>query len=209
VPQQINLLDASLKRKRETLGSTTALLAVAATLGVSAALTVALHTLSARTAAQAGVAERELATLQARGAAVSAAGPSRLGAELARLRAVEAGQRRIRGALDAGQAGEARGYSGYLLALSRQTQGGLWLTGFSVAPDTRSLELSGRMTNPRQLPDYLRRLNAEPLFKGREFAQLSLKTVEFGTAAEAATHSAAAYAEFTLRSAGAASEPQR
>jgi hypothetical protein len=140
---------------------------------------------------------------------VGTASPSRQAAELARLRALEAGQRRIRGALDAGEAGGAQAYSGYLLALSRQTQGGLWLTGFSVAPDTRSLELRGRMTNPRQLPDYLRRLNTEPLFKGREFAQLSLKTTEPGANADDAARSMAGYAEFTLRSAGAASEPHR
>jgi hypothetical protein len=125
--------------------------------------------------------------------------PSRQTAELARLRSIEVGQRRTRAALDSGQAGGTQGYSEYLLALSRQSQGRLWLTGFNVAPDGRSLELDGRMTDPRQLPDYLRRLNGEPLFKGREFAQLSLKSIEPGATTDTAPSSGSAYTEFALR----------
>ena len=49
------------------------------------------------------------------------------------------------------------------------------------------------MADPRLLPDYLRRLNAEPLFKGREFSQLSVKAVE------ASPTSAGGYTEFALR----------
>jgi Tfp pilus assembly protein PilN len=210
MPQQINLLDASFKRKRETLGSMTLLIGLVATLGVAGSATLALRTMTARAAAQAGAIEQELAALQARVEATRVSGSSHLAAELARLRTLDAGQRRIRSALDAGQAGGAQGHSEYLFALSRQSQSGLWLTGFSIAPDGRSLELSGRMTSPRQLPGYLRRLNSEPLFKGREFAQLSLKTVETGTTTtDAAAQSAAGYADFSLRAAGAASEPHR
>ena len=196
MPQHINLLDASLQRRRETLGSITGLVAVLATFGVSVALAASLQSFSAKSQAQSVVLEQDLAALQARVAALGAPAPSRQAIELARLRAVDAGQRRLRAALDSGQAGSTRGYSEYLLALSRQTQGTLWLTGFTVAADGRALEIGGRMTDPRQLPDYLRRLNSEPLFKGREFAQLSLKAVE----PVAAPGGNASYAEFALRS---------
>jgi MSHA biogenesis protein MshI len=196
MPQHINLLDASLQRSRETLGSRTGLAAVLATLGGSAALAMALQSFSAKSQAQAAALEQELGALQTRVAALGAPQPSRQAAELARLRAVDAGQRRLRATLESGQAGSTHGYSEYFLALSRQTQGTLWLTGFTVGADGRSLEIGGRMTDPRQLPDYLRRLNGEPLFKGREFAQLSLKTVE--PAAPLAGN--ARYAEFALRS---------
>ena len=206
MPQQINLLDASLQRRRESLGSTAALIGVAATLAVSIALAASLKTMSAQAAAQADVAEQELAALQTRVAAVGSATPSRNVAELERLRAAQARQQRIRTALDSGHAGGTQGYSEYLLALSRQTRGDLWLTAFSVAPDGRSLELGGRMTDPRQLPDYLKRLNAEPLFKGREFAQLSLKAVEPGANSDPST--GAGHAEFALRAAASASEPR-
>lgn len=193
MPYQINLLDASLQRRPERLGSAAGLLAVVATLVVSTAATFGLKALGTRTTVRAEATERELAAMQARLAGVGGVAVSPLAAELARLRAAEAGQQRIRVALDSGQAGIAQGYSSYLFALSRQAQDGLWLTRFDVAPDSRSLELAGRMTDPRQLPDYLRRLKVEPLFKGRQFAQLSLKTVELaegGRVTEFALHSA-------------------
>lgn len=197
MPHQINLLDASLQRQRQRLGSTTGLLALAATLAIALAASGGLKAFGTRTATQADVTERELAALQARAAAVGTAVPPALTAELERLRAAEASQQRIRAALDSGQAGVAQGYSGYLFALSRQTHEGLWLTRFDVSIDARSLELGGRMTDPLQLPGYLRRLKAEPLFNGRQFAQLSLKAIEPGEGARVT--------EFALRSAPAAS----
>jgi hypothetical protein len=206
MPQHINLIDANLLPRRERFASAGAALVMGATLAVSIALALGLNAMSAQATAEAAASEQALAALQARVATVGTAQPSRPAAELARLRAVEAGQRRIRTALDAGQAGGVQGYSEYLLALSRQTRGNLWLTAFSVAPDGRALELGGRMTDPRQLPDYLKRLNAEPLFKGREFAQLSLKAIEPASAIE--TGSGPTYAEFALRAAAGASEPR-
>jgi Fimbrial assembly protein (PilN) len=205
MPQHINLIDASLLPRRERFASTGAALALGATLAVSIALALGLNAMSAQATAEAAANEQALAALQARVATVGTAPPSRSAAELARLRAVEVGQHRIRTALDSGQAGGVQGYSEYLLALSRQTRGTLWLTTFSVAPDGRALELGGRMTDPRQLPDYLKRLNAEPLFKGREFAQLSLKAVE---PVPASDPGGPAYAEFALRAAASASEPR-
>ena len=199
MPQQINLLDDSLLRRPELLGSTAGLIALVATLVASATLTLGLHAMSAQTLELGRATEQQLSALQARVVAVGSAPSSRPAAELARLRSIESGQRRTRAALDSGQAGGTQGYSGYLLALSRQSQGRLWITGFSVAPDGRSLELDGRMTDPRQLPDYLRRLNGEPLFKGREFAQLSLKTIEPGATTDGAPNSGPAYTEFALR----------
>ncbi len=202
MPQHINLLDANLQRRRERLGSTTGLAAVLATLGASLAIAMTLQSFSAKSQAQSAALEQELTALQARVAALGTPAPSRQATELARLRAVDAGQRRLRAALESGQAGSPRGYSEYFLALSRQTHGSLWLTGFTVAADGQALEIGGRMTDPHQLPGYLRRLNGEPLFKGREFAQLSLKTVEPAAPL-------GAYAEFALRSTPGAPEAAR
>ena len=200
MPQQINLLDASLQRRPERLGILAGLLAVAAVLATSIAAALALQASGARTATQAERMERELALVQARMAKVRGGASSPLVAELARLRAVDERQQRIRMALDAGQAGSSEGYSRYLLALSRQAQEGLWLTRFDIAPDSRSLELGGRMTDTRHLSEFLRRLKAEPLFNGRQFAQLSLKSVELPAGAR--------ISEFALRSTPAASAPE-
>lgn len=93
------------------------------------------------------------------------------------LRQEEAALQQLQQALGSGGAGRTEGYADYLLALSRQAARGgnaLWITGFKVLPDGQ-LELQGRMSDARALPDYLRRLNEEPLFRGRSFAQLSVK----------------------------------
>lgn len=206
MPQHLNLLDASFQRPRELLGSATGLAALAVTLGASVVLTVGLHVKSAQALLAAQGAEVALQTLQQRAGVSPHPAPSQLLGELVRLRAVEAGQLRITAALDSGQAGVAQGYAQYLLALSRQALAQLWLTGFSVGADGHELELNGRMTDPGQLPDYLRRLNAEPLFKGREFAQLSLKTVGAEPTATAPSGSGApGVTEFSLRASVSAS----
>lgn len=117
------------------------------------------------------------------------------GDEVSRLRQLEAGQRRIRAALDGGAAGARDGHAQYLVALARQASGALWITGFAVSDNGQAITLEGRMTEPSVLADYLRRLNAEPRFKGRPFAQLSLTSVEAGV--NGAAHG---FTEFVLRS---------
>jgi len=211
VPQHINLLDPSLRRQREWLGSFAGLAALVATLCVSVALAFGLRVKTSQAVAQAQAAEASLADLQARSAAVASTSASNPAATLARLRAVENGQERVRAAFNSGQVGITQGYSAHLLALSRQMQGKLWLTDFSVEPDGRSLELGGRMTDPRELPNYLKRLNAEPLFRGREFAQLSLKAMVPGSTADStrsAENVGPDYAEFVLRTAPGGTAPR-
>ena len=84
----------------------------------------------------------------------------------------------------------------------------MWLTAFSVSADAAALELQGRMTDPHRLPDYLRHLNSEPLFKGRTFAQMSLKAVEPAASGAAgasnSTVGGSSITEFTLRAVPAA-----
>ena len=218
MPQHLNLLDASFQRPRELLGSVAGVAALAVTLGASVALTFGLQVKSAQALVDAKGFEAQLQTLQ-----LGAGGPQRLPAsllvaELTRLRGVEAGQQRITTALESGQAGVARGYSEFLLALSRQSLAPLWLTRFSVGADGQTLELGGRMNDPGVLPDYLRRLNAEPMFRGRDFAQLSLKTLASAGAGSASSgsdpaaiagansvNSAPVVTEFLLRTAPSAS----
>ena len=114
-------------------------------------------------------------------------------AELARLRAAEATQRRVRAALEAGAAGAREGHAEALLALARQASGRVWITGLGVSDDGSAIDLEGRMTDSSVLTDYLRRLNDEPRFKGRPFAQLTLRGVD-------TNGNALPYTEFALRS---------
>ncbi|TDM09485.1 MAG: hypothetical protein C4K60_09535 [Ideonella sp. MAG2] len=118
--------------------------------------------------------------------------------EAAKLREVEQAMARVKATLQGGSAGEASvSYSAYFQAFAKRSHGALWLTGFTISADGQSIELKGRMLDASALPDYLSRLNAEPVFKGRQFAQLQLNAV----ATEGTELSDPKVTEFVLRSA--------
>ncbi|MBP6901003.1 MAG: PilN domain-containing protein [Burkholderiaceae bacterium] len=204
--QQLNLLDARFLPQRLPFSAVQGLAVVAAVLLASTAAAQWLQLDSARQRAASRSLQDGLAPLRqqlvAAGSQAGAAAPGRPGAalrpaeaELQQLRLQDGAQRRIREALEAGVAGQREGPSEHLLALARQANGAVWITGFSLSEDGRAIDLEGRMLDAAALPDYLRRLNAEPRFKGRPFAQLSLKAADApaGGSAPAAT-------DFSLRS---------
>ena len=200
--QQINLADPRLLPQRVPFGATHALVGVVALVALGALGAWTLNLLAAR-----ATAETQRMRLQSTAPASAVAGkpsasPVRpdaaaIATEIERLRLLEAGQRRVRAALDAGAAGEREGPAGYFVALARQAQGSVWITGFGVSDDGSALELEGRMSAPHLLPDYLRRLNQEARFRGRPFAQLSLNAIDRSSGA------VLPYTEFALRSAAA------
>lgn len=96
---------------------------------------------------------------------------------LANLKQQEAVQRQMRDVLRGSGAEASNGYSDYMMALGRQAQGSLWVTGLRLSGDGRDLELRGRTTDPAMLPPYLARLHGEERFKGRRFAQVELRAV--------------------------------
>ena len=199
--QHINLMHAGLTRRTEPFSSQHGAAAMVAAIVLVALAAFTMHLQAQRSDAAAAAAENDVKALQARIAQVAGTPPvSAAAAELQRLRQLEAGQHQMRAAIGSGSAGRAEGYAGYFTALARQAQPSLWITGFSIAADGVALELSGRMADPRVLPGYLRRLNTEPLFKGREFAQLSLKKVDPAAA------TTGGYTEFALRGLPAATE---
>ena len=102
----------------------------------------------------------------------------RLVAERQRLQVFDLEQRRLRAEIDSHLQHAANGYTPFFAALSRQSQGSVWITGFSVAGATGAIELQGRMTDPAALPGYLQRLNQEGAFKGRQFSRLQMTPVE-------------------------------
>jgi hypothetical protein len=202
--QHINLMHAGLVRRSEPFNSNHGAMALVLALAVVALAAFALQFQARQLADQADARERDTLALQARFTSIAGAAPeTNFSAELQRLRRLETGQRQMRTAIASGSAGRTQGYAEYFTALARQAQPALWITGFSIAADGVALELNGRMGDPRLLPGYLRRLNTEPLFKGREFAQLSLKAVEPSAAATGG------YTEFVLRGVPAVAEPAR
>ncbi len=165
---------------------------------VQAALTPLRGALLAQGTTTAGGTASAASTANAANSATTANTQPSPGAEITRLQQLDSAQRRILAALDQGVGSSlqaAEGHAGYLQALARQASTQLWLTGFSVSADGRDIDLEGRMSDAKALPDYLRRLNAEPRFKGRPFAQLSLKAVDAEAGSGALAHTA-----FSLRS---------
>lgn len=180
--QHLNLLDEAMRPRRERFSSVDGLRALAALLVVIGLVDAGLRVAADRAAQAAQAAQQQLMALQshpATAAAAVAGAPSP--AELATLQRRYASTQQVYTAIQSGAAGSVQGYSQYLTALARQSQnlGGraLWITELSIAADGSGLDLLGRMTDPRVLPEYLNHLNGEPLFRGRSFAQVSLRAL--------------------------------
>jgi hypothetical protein len=98
---------------------------------------------------------------------------AQLEAEIGQL---EGGLKTAREAMEAlkgGAFGNQQGFAEYLRAFSRQSVGGLWLTGFSIA-GSGDLEIRGRVLSPDLVPSYIQRLNREQVLAGRSFARLEM-----------------------------------
>lgn len=101
-----------------------------------------------------------------------------LAAELAAAEATLAARREVIDVLEGGGIGNKTGFSGYLRAFSRQTMQGLWLTGFEISGGGSEMAIHGRTLEAALLPRYIRRLNDEAAFRGRNFAALKMKAAE-------------------------------
>jgi len=114
------------------------------------------------------------------------------------LKAVEAqakAQQELLDTLRSGAIGNTQGYSEYLRAFARQSVKGLWLTGFNIDGDGTQMSLRGAVVNPQLLPEYIQRMNREPVMRGKSFASLQMKQP-----APVDDQPAAAYVEFDLHS---------
>jgi Tfp pilus assembly protein PilN len=191
--QQLNLLTARFVPVQPRLAAAHVPLVALGVLALGALAAMGLRLSADAATAQARQMNASLATLQTQTKALGAAAADAPNAEVNQLKALDAGQRRVLAALQAGVAGGRLGHADHLAALARQATGAVWLTRFSISDDGNSIELEGRMADPAALSPYLRRLNDEARFKGRPFAQLSLKAQE-------ATRDQVAYTAFALRS---------
>ena len=71
---------------------------------------------------------------------------------------------------------EEGGFSPYFQGFSRQTMEGVWLTEFVIGRS--NISIRGRLTDPALLPAYIRRLDSEKNFQGRNFSSLDMLAVE-------------------------------
>lgn len=115
--------------------------------------------------------------------------------ELTALEAQAAAQKNLLDTLKSGALGNTKGYSEYLRAFARQTESGLWLTGFDISGDGARMNLQGAATNPQLLPAYIQHMNKEPIMRGKSFSALQMKQPQ-----SADGKAVRSYVEFSLQS---------
>ena len=99
---------------------------------------------------------------------------AKLAEELANSQAMLKMREEIMAMLESGALSNNTGFSEYLRGLARQVPGGLWLTSFTIGSGGGEMDIRGRVLNPNELPDYIRRLNVEKTFHGHTFSSLEM-----------------------------------
>lgn len=215
--QQINLYEARLRPSHDP--------ATWRNLGIaSLVLLLAMTTLSLWAGAEArrqvemaDAAQRQVADAQLRLADLGKAIAQRrvspaLMAEVEGTKSLLADRQEVLGVLGSGELGNTSGFSAVMTGFARQTQAGLWLTGFVLGAGGENVEIRGRLLDAAGLPAYVERLSTEPVFQGWRFAALEMRAGNPETRAEPAGQPAFAapephtelllprFVEFVLRS---------
>jgi hypothetical protein len=175
----INLYDPALMRQRQWLTAANLLFAVAAIFFVMLLWGAWARIQAGSLADEAASLDERTRTAREESVALASQIASRkpdpkLELDVAAAKELLGMREGILGALGQGAVSDSVGYADYLRGLARQSVSGLWLTGFSVGPDGGRMEIRGRTLDPALLPEYIRRLNAEPAFRGHRFAALSV-----------------------------------
>ncbi len=178
--QQINLFNPMFRKKGFSFTSATAMLyGVGIAVAVMAMSVVyADYDLRAVRATAQDVDARYKAVLAqkeklAAEAAQQKANPQ-LEQELAALDARLQSRQEIVETLKSGAIGNTQGFSEYMLAFSRQSLGGLWLTGFDVALAGNELAIQGRTVSADLVAKYLSSLTGEKALSGRQFGAMQI-----------------------------------
>lgn len=200
--QQINLINPALRKKRDLLTAVPLLSA----LGVILVALMVVSTLARQEAdsiqAEAGKYDAQLKDAQARQQALAVAVDNikpdpLLEQELATARTMLDLNEEVLGILEGGSLGASKGFAEFMRGFARQVPDALWLTGFSMNSTTGDMEVRGRMLKSTALPQYIQRLNGEPVFQGRSFSSLTMdRPVEKDADNK---EQAAAYVEFVMR----------
>jgi len=208
--QEINLVNPALLPKRDLL--TFRFVAPAAALALVLVAALHLHArfaaadgerLRSESASRLAALQQELKGLQERLAA-RRQDPA-LEKEVERMRGVVAQRQEVL-RLATGLAGDGGDAADIMRGFARQRIDGVWLTGFAIG--AAGVDIRGRLLDPAMLPAYIRRLNGEPAFRGRQFAALDMQGVVPQPPAPGAPPAAplppgtpTRFTEFTLRAA--------
>lgn len=216
--RQINLYAASFRKKTDLLSSSNLVLAsLVCLLVVTIGAGVARWSLAKRTQEARGVSAelasaRDVFSEMTRVITTRKADPA-LVAEVASMQRRVASARRAEALLGAATADESLPRVGEMMrSFSQARIDGLWLTGFTVSEGGDALDIRGRMADQALLPKYLRRLESEPVFRGRKFSALDMRGGEWvSPPADGATGTVAEnkqrpwFVEFNLRTVDAPS----
>jgi hypothetical protein len=188
----INLYDPALLRHRQWLTAANLLFAVALVFVVMLGWGAWARIDAAGLAEQVAALDGRLQAARAESVALAGQLSNRradpkMELDLAAMKELLGVRQEILAALGQEAAPPMTGHADYLHGLARQSLANLWLTGFSVGPDGTRMEIRGRTLDPALLPEYIRRLNAEPAFRGHRFAALSVGVPAPTAGATAAT----------------------
>ncbi len=194
---QINLYHPRFLKQRDLLSLGNVALAAVATWAVLAAAGGWAWRSAAMRQEAATVAEAQLRSakdqVEAETRAAAARKPStQMIGELENAEGLLQRRVEIAGLLESGAIGSTGGFAEYLRGFARQAPSGLWLTGFRIGSGGNDMEIRGSMLNQAALPDYIRRLGAEKVFQGRNFAALAMNRVDPAPAVGSAGQGAAA-----------------
>lgn len=73
------------------------------------------------------------------------------------------------------QSDKTQGFSRYFAAFAKQSVNGLWFTTIYIDAEQENIFLYGRTHNRETLPMLFRKLQQEPIFKGKVFSKLEMK----------------------------------
>ena len=172
--QYINLLPRQRAAQRDAISFRNVVLASLLAAGASIALGVVLAPQLGAVKKKAAAMRESIASLSAPAQGVQAAVDATLARQVseARSRAQLASETaEYMRALEGPRSGA---FSNYFEALSRQTTAGVWLTGLFAHWASDRVTIEARAVSPELVPAYLKRLDQEPLFKGRHFSSLAV-----------------------------------
>jgi hypothetical protein len=205
VSQQINLYNPLfLKQEKHFSARTMAQALGVITLGLIALCAYAM--VESRKAERSAQEQRQQLTMQRDqliklGAQLATRGMSKaLESEVARADAEVRTRLATLEALNTGELGNTSGFSDFFAAFGRQAMHGVWLTGFNIGEAGNELIVTGRAMHADLVPTYLRRLNSEPMMRGRRVVEMKLTAKEGGAAPGAAKPAAeqGPYVEFAF-----------
>ena len=200
--QQINLFNPIFLKQKKIFGAKPMLQALGiVALGVLALTWYASHRMG-ELEQQAERGKAALAGRQSRLNTVNAQFAPRqhsaaLTAELAEAQAQLKALHDVEGVLQGGALGNTNGYAEYFRAFARQNVSGLWLTGLNIVGAGKNIGVQGRAMQPTMIPNYISRLTAEQIMRGKTFANLRIDRpvlIKDAAAAPAATPEAAVVA---------------